>query len=192
MPFGYHGCYLRIDVSTGAGEYELRDDQLFAGYEQELFSHVVTLAEKEGKSVELLVVPAVDPFDAVVQTATSLRASKLVVGVSPRMESDELAHRIGLAWERQPAPRHPFSLEITHPQRSSTYVNLGPHPPRLWPEDVELLHDIWLNLSESEQLGCRLHHRDIVGVALRRLRDDLKNDDRDRVVSEVQRELRHD
>ena len=125
-------------LSTGAGEYELRDDQLFAGYEQELFSHVVTLAEKEGKSVELLVVPAVDPFDALVQTATSLRASKLVVGVSPRMESDELAHRIGLAWERQPPPRHPFSLEITHPDRPSTYVNLGPHPPRLWPEDVDL------------------------------------------------------
>src|SRR3984893_4442971 len=123
-------------LSTGAGEYELRDDQLFAGYEQELFSHVVTLAEKQGKSVELLVVPAVDPFDAMVHTATSLRASKLVVGVSSRMQSEELAHRIGLAWERQPSPRHPFSLEITHPDRPSTYVNLGPHPPRLWPEDV--------------------------------------------------------
>jgi hypothetical protein len=29
-------------------------------------------------------------------------------------------------------------------------------------------------------------------VALRRLRNDLQNTDRDRVVSEVQRELRHD
>ena len=91
-----------------------------------------------------------------------------------------------------PEPRHAFSLEVISPDRPSTFVNLGPHPPRLWPEDVELLHDIWLNLSEAEQLGCRLHHRDIVGVALRRLRDDLKNNDRDRVVSEVQRELRHD
>ena len=138
-------------LSTGAGEYDLRDDQLFAGYEQELFSHVVTIAEKEGKSVELLVVPAVDPFDAMVQTATSLRASKLVVGVSPRMASDELAHRIGLAWEHQPPPRHPFSLEITHTDRPSTYVNLGPHPPRLWPEDVDLLHNIWLRLCASRK-----------------------------------------
>src|SRR5262249_12871276 len=47
-------------LSTGAAEYDLRDDQLFAGYEQELFSHVVTVAEKQGKGVELLVVPAVD------------------------------------------------------------------------------------------------------------------------------------
>ena len=47
-------------------------------------------------------------------------------------------------------------------------------------------------MSESEQLGARLHHRDIVGVALRRLRNDLEHIDRDRVVAEVQRELRHD
>ena len=61
-------------LSTGAGEYDLRDDQLFADYEQELFTHVVALAEKEGKTVELLVVPAVDPFDAMVQTAAKLQA----------------------------------------------------------------------------------------------------------------------
>src|SRR5215831_4760944 len=48
-------------MSSGAAEYDLRNDQLFASYEQELFSHVVAMAEKEGKTVELLVVPAVDP-----------------------------------------------------------------------------------------------------------------------------------
>jgi hypothetical protein len=173
-------------LSTGAGEYELRDDQLFAGYEQELFSHVVTMAEKQGKSVELLVVPAVDPFDALVQTATSLRASKLVVGVSPRMESDELAHRIGLAWEHQPAPRHPFSLEITQTDRPSTYVNLGPHPPRLWPEDVDLLHNIWLRLTEQEGVGSKLHHRDVVGVALQRLDEELQSSERLRILQQVE------
>ena len=173
-------------LSTGAGEYELRDDQLFAGYEQELFSHVVTLAEKEGKSVELLVVPAVDPFDALVQTASSLRASKLVVGVSPRMESDELAHRIGLAWENQPSPRHPFSLEITQTDRPSTYVNLGPHPPRLWPEDVDLLHNIWLRLTEQEGVGSKLHHRDVVGVALQRLDEELQSAERLRILKQVE------
>jgi amino acid transporter len=179
-------------ISTGAGEYELADNQIFSDYEKELFSHVVELAEKEGKGVELLVVPAVNPFDAMADTASRLRASRLVTGVSTHMASDELARQIGRAWEKLPEPRHAFSLEVISPDRPSTFVNLGPHPPRLWPEDVELLHDIWLNLSESEQLGCRLHHRDIVGVALRRLRDDLKNNDRDRVVAEVQRELRHD
>ncbi len=129
-------------VSTGAAEYDLREDQIFGEYEQELFSHVVALAEKQGKTVELLVVPAVDPFDAMVQAATSLQASRLVVGVSARMASEELARRIGLAWERLPEPRHAFSLEITSPDRESAFVNLGPHPPRLWPEDVDLLHKL--------------------------------------------------
>jgi amino acid transporter len=179
-------------ISTGAGEYELADSQIFSDYEKELFSHVVELAEKEGKGVELLVVPAVNPFDAMADTASRLRASRMVTGVSTHMASDELARQIGRAWEKLPEPRHAFSLEVISPDRPSTFVNLGPHPPRLWPEDVELLHDIWLNLSEAEQLGCRLHHRDIVGVALRRLRNDLQNNDRDRVVAEVQRELRHD
>ena len=51
-------------ISTGAGEYDLSRRQIFSDYEKELFSHVVEVAEKEGKPVELLVVPAVNPFDA--------------------------------------------------------------------------------------------------------------------------------
>jgi hypothetical protein len=58
-------------ISTGAGEYDLADDQIFSDYEKELFSHVVEMAEKEGKPVELLVVPAVNPFDAMAQAANS-------------------------------------------------------------------------------------------------------------------------
>jgi hypothetical protein len=114
-------------------------------------------------------VPAVDPFDAMVQTAANLQASRLVTGVSARMTSEELARRIGLAWEKMPEPRHAFSLEIISPDRPSTYVNLGPHPPRLWPEDVERLHNLWLQLSEDQQVGSKLHHRDVVGLALERL-----------------------
>ncbi len=160
-------------VSAGAGEFELQDDQLFGVYEQELFSRVVAVAEREGKPVELLVVPASDPFLAMVQAAATLKASRLVTGISARMAGDELARRIGLAWERLPEPRHPFSLEIIAPDRKPTYVNLGPHPPRLWPEDVDRLHDIWLHLTEKEGLGSKLHHRDVVGVALRLLEKEL-------------------
>jgi amino acid transporter len=177
-------------ISTGAGEYDLSEEQLFSDYEKELFSHVVEMAEKEGKPVELLVVPAVNPFDALAQAANGLKASRLVTGVSARMESDELARQLGLAWESLPEPRHPFSLEVISPDRPSTYVNLGPHPPRMWPEDVDLLHDIWLRLAASDALGSRLHHRDVVGVALRRLQKDLTHDGNDTVVGEIQKELR--
>ena len=175
---------------TGAGEYQLSDEQLFSDYEKELFSHVVEMAEKQGKPVELLVVPAVDPFDAMVQTAQKLRASRLVTGVSAKMASDELARRIGLAWEKLPEPRHAFSLEVIRPDRPSKYVNLGPHPPRLWPEDIDRLHDIWLKLTEGTGLGAKLHHRDVVGVALQRLETDLDGNDRDDVIEAIRREMR--
>jgi nucleotide-binding universal stress UspA family protein len=179
-------------IQAGAAEYELAESQLFSDYERELFSHVVSLAEKEGKRVELLVVPGVDPFDAMVQTAARLQASRLVTGVSERMTSEELAVRIGRAWERLPEPRHPFSLEIISPGRASSFVNLGPHPPRLWPEDLDLLHKLWLRLSGDERLGSRLHHRDVVGVALRRLERDLENERAAEVIEEMQREIRKD
>jgi amino acid transporter len=177
-------------ISSGAGEYDLADDQIFSDYERELFSHVVEVAEKEGKPVELLEVPAVNPFDALVQSAAKLKASRLVTGVSARMPSEELARRIGLAWESLPEPRHAFSLEVISPDRPSIYVNLGPHPPRLWPEDVDRLHDLWLRLSNTEGVGAKLHHRDIVGVALRRLERDLSVGDRDQLLTDLKDELR--
>jgi amino acid transporter len=177
-------------VSAGAGEYDLAENQLFSDYERELFTRVVAMAEKEGKHVDLLVIPAVNPFDAMVQTAARLQASRLVTGVSARMASEELARRIGSAWERLPEPRHAFSLEIITPGRPSIYVNLGPHPPRLWPEDVDLVHELWLELSEK-YAGARLHHRDIVGVALRRMREQLQNTERDDVVHDILEEIEH-
>lgn len=176
-------------VSAGAGEYELGENQLFADYEQELFTSVVSMAEKQGKHVELLVVPGIDPFDAMVQTATRLQASRLVTGVSPKMDSEELARRIGLAWEKLPEPRHPFSLEVIAQGRPSIYVNLGPHPPRLWPEDLDRLHELWLKLTQ-EKFGSKLHHRDVVGVALRRLERDLESERGREVREDLERELR--
>jgi len=177
-------------LSTGAGEYELTESQIFSDYEKELFSHVVELAEKEGKHVELLVVPAVDPFEAMVQTASSLQASRLVTGVSARMSSEELAHSMGRAWEKLPPPRHPFSLEVISPDRESAFVNLGPHPPRLWPEDLDRLHDLWLELSATDHIGAKLHHRDVIGVALRRLQQDLCGEERAKVLRDLEKELR--
>jgi hypothetical protein len=118
-------------VKTGEAELDLHEAQLFADYEKELFTRVVAMAEKEGKTVDLLVVPGVDLYHALVQTAERLKASRLVNGLSTKMDADELARRIGLAWEKTPEPRHAFSLEIITPGRPSTDFNLGPHPPRL-------------------------------------------------------------
>jgi len=177
---------LSIRAVTGSEESELREDQLFTNQERELFSQVVTIAEKEGKTVELLVVPGIDPFFAMVQTAANLQSARLVTGVSAKMDSEELARRIGKVWEELPEPRHPLSLEIISPGRPSSFVNLGPHPPRLWPEDIDVVHNLWLELSE--ELGPKFHHRDVVGIALRRLAQDLTLD-RPKIVAEIGDEI---
>jgi hypothetical protein len=178
-------------ISSGAGEYQLAQNQLFTDYERELFSKVVEMAEKEGKTVELLVVPSVDPFDAIVQTAAKLLASRVVTGESLRMDTAELARRIGLAWEKLPEPRQAFSLEILAQGKPSFFVNLGPHPPRLWPEDVDRLHHLWLRLSQGA-FGSKLHHRDVIGVALRRLERDLEDGDRhEEALADLDYEVRH-
>jgi hypothetical protein len=70
------------------------------------------------------------------------------------------------------------------------FVNLGPHPPRLWPEDVDRLHDLWLRLSDADEVGSKLHHRDIVGVALRRLERDLSQGGSEQVLNDLKNELR--
>jgi hypothetical protein len=87
-----------------------------------------------------------------------------------------------------PDDRHACSLEITNPDRPSVYVNLGPHPPRLWPEDVDLLHKIWLHLSEEPDVGSKIHHRDVVGIALRRLEQELHTNDRREIIRLLENE----
>ena len=44
-------------VMSGDGEFGLQDNQLFADYEKALFTQVVTMAERKGKTVQLLVAP---------------------------------------------------------------------------------------------------------------------------------------
>jgi hypothetical protein len=113
------------------------------------------------------------------------------MGLSPKLSPSEQGRVIGEQWERLPEPRPSLSLELVLPdQKQSVYFNLGPHPPRLWPEDVQLLHELWLELS-AKGFGAKLHHRDVVGVALRRMRQQLDSDAGDVVVGDVALEIKH-
>ncbi|NMC63057.1 MAG: hypothetical protein GYA55_07800 [SAR324 cluster bacterium] len=48
------------------------------------------------------------------------------------------------------------------------------------------MHHFWLRLSDSKQLGSRLHHRDIVGFVLKLLKKDLESLKRVEVVEELE------
>jgi amino acid transporter len=172
---------------TGAGEYELTEEQIFTDQERQLFTQAVAIAEKEGKTIQLLVVPGVNAFQAMVQTATELKSSLLVTGVSSKMDKDELARRIGAAWEKTPQPRHSLSLEIIASGTEPEFIDLGPHPPRLWPEDIDTAHELWLELSA--EFGAKFHHRDVVGLALRRMKHDLYSKERPVLLDQIESEL---
>jgi hypothetical protein len=172
----------------GSGGHELDVDQIFSDQVASLFSHVVSVAEKAGKHVELLVVPGRNYNQAIVQVAQRINSSLVVMGLSSKMNASEQAKAFGDAWEQLPHSRPQLSLEIIEEETGKrTYFNLGPHPPRLWPEDIELLHSLWLELSEKG-LGHKLHHRDVVRVALQRLRNDLQSKNENEVVHDVRKE----
>jgi nucleotide-binding universal stress UspA family protein len=180
---------VRTVTQAGSGEHGLDSSQLFSEDETSVFTRVVALAEKAGKHVELMVVPGSDPYEAVVQTAALLQSSRIVMGLSPKLTASEQGAAVGRYWEQLPEPRPAISLEIVlENQKDVVFFNLGPHPPRLWPEDIELAHRLWLNLS-GKGPGAKLHHRDIIGVALRRMAADLESERSTQVVEDVVKEI---
>jgi len=176
-------------LKAGAGEAGLEPAQMFAESETVVFSQVVTLAEKAGKHVELMVVPGTDPYDAVVQTAARLQSSRIVMGLSPKLTPAEQGAQVGAYWEKLPEPRPSISLELVlENQKDVVFFNLGPHPPRLWPEDIDLVHKLWLDVK-AKGPGAKLHHRDIVGVALRRMAKELDSERITEVMNDIEAEV---
>jgi len=172
----------------GSGGFELEPDQIFTDRIAQLFTKVVSVAEKAGKHIELLVVPGRDYNRAIVEVAQRLKSNLVVMGLSAKMTASEQAKAFGDAWERLPAPRPQLSLEILDESTGKQmFFNLGPHPPRLWPEDTELLHKLWLKLS-SMGLGHKLHHRDVVRVALRMLESRLDTGTAGEILEDLRKE----
>jgi amino acid transporter len=172
----------------GSGGFELEVDQIFSDKIAELFSNVVSAGEKAGKHVELLVVPGRDYNRATVDVAQRLKSSLVVMGLSGRMTPSQQAKAFGDAWEMLPHPRSQLSLEILDEESGKrVFFNLGPHPPRLWPEDITLLHSLWRRLSDKGP-GHKLHHRDVVRVALRRLETELNSPQEKEVLREIWKE----
>lgn len=180
---------VRLVTAAGSGEYNQDADQIFTSQEVELFSKVVTLAEKAGKHVELLVVPGTDPAVASVRTAQRLQSARLVAGASSKLSPEDQARVVGRAWEGLPEPRPAMAFEVVLTDGRSLFFNLGPHPPRLWPEDIGLVHELWLELSRPEIAGSKLHHRDIVGIALSRMKQDLESARKNEVMADLKTEL---
>ena len=164
----------RLVAGPDSGEREMYDENLFTEYEQRLFTRVVSLAEKHGKPVDLVVVPTNNIFDAVAQTAIRLDSNEIVAGLSSKMTAQEQARELGRAWDAvREKPRRQVAFKIVAPNRDEHIVYLGAHAPNLTEEDISLIHKIWIQVSNVPSRR-RVHHRDVVRVALNRLERDLR------------------
>jgi amino acid transporter len=162
--------------------------QVFDHYEQELFTAAVAVAEKEGKPVSLLVVPANNVFEAIMLTAQRLDSSRVVCGLSNKLTSDEQARLTGDAWERLPEPRSRLALEVCGPDGSVREYALGPHAPRMRPQDVELMHNLWLDITADPRYAAA-HHYHIVALALEELQRELGTEERAALLQKLQEEI---
>ncbi|HKP11093.1 MAG TPA: APC family permease, partial [Blastocatellia bacterium] len=166
---------MTVRLMTGdSSERGSVDENLFAEYEQRLFTRVVALAERHGKPVDLVIVSAANVFDAVAQTAVRLDSAQIIAGLSAKMTAQGQARELGRAWERLvEKPRRQVEFSVAGPGHQEPTVYLGAHAPRLTDEDLGLIHEIWLQVSQVPARQ-RVHHRDVVRVALERLKRDLK------------------
>ncbi len=181
--------HLRFLGRADAGEYELEPEQLFSSEEQTLFTRALALAEKKGKTIHLAVAGATEKWDAILRSAQSLQSSVVVLGASPNRPLTEEARIAGLAWERLTDPKPQLTLAVYTPTGQEQVFYLGPHAPHLTPKEVDLLHGIWLELS-NDVAPEEVHHHDVVHFALEELRGELSNSRRQEVVDRLREHLR--
>jgi len=155
-------------MGVGGPEYLSAEQQSFSEHEQTLFTKAVAVAESFGKKVSLLVVPAGDVFAALAQGANSLEVDSVVSGLSSSMSAEDQAFHLGQAWEALPEPKRQFNFFVIGPNGEASVFYIGPHAPALSPDDVQLVHRLWLNMRRDPSMQD-LHHSDIITYALTRL-----------------------
>ena len=178
--------YHREHSFSGNASYEAKD--IFDEYEQELFTAVVSTAEKQGKPVSLLVVPGSNVFDTILLTAQRLQSSRVVCGFSEKLSSDEQGKLTGDAWERLPEPKPRLTLELVGKDDSIRQYRLGPHTPQLRQQDLELLHKLWLQLANNPEFSG-LHHYHVISLALKGLAQELESARRSELMAELVNEV---
>ena len=179
-------------LRQGHGTQGLGDDQMFSDYEQTLFTRVVAIAERHGRTVMLLVAPGANIFDALAQAAVQLRSGLIVVGESEVMTPERQAHLLGEAWDRTP---HDLELAtrfvVVRKDGGVQRFSLGAHVPDLSNEDIDRIHNLWV--TAVKELGPEIHHRDIVSAALAALEDEIGSSERKTTaVHRLKRQLGRD
>jgi amino acid transporter len=107
---------VQILKGPDTGYKGIAEHRIFTSYKQLLFTRVVALAEKEGKSVHLLVVPSSNIPDAIARTAAQLESAQVIDGPSPVLTPEGQAKRFRKAWEKlRDKPKDQIRFRIIEP-----------------------------------------------------------------------------
>jgi hypothetical protein len=180
---------VRLLQGPDSGFRDFQQTELFTDYEQLLFTRVVAVAERQGRPVKLLVVPSSNVFDAITQTAVRLSSSEIVLGDSAKFSASDQAKLLGEAWDRVEGSEHLQTRLITYKLNGDVQsFLLGPHAPTLTQDDLDLIHRLWLDAVA--EVGIEVHHRDVVRVALEKLRREMQSGKRRDAMELIRRQAR--
>jgi amino acid transporter len=179
---------VRLLQGPDTGFRDFDSARLFRDYEQALFTRVVSVAERHGTSVKLLVVPSVDAAEAIAQTAVRLQSTEIVVGDSAKLSAAQVALMMGAAWDRiEKDDNVRARLVVCRRDGTVETFHLGPHVPPLSEQDLALIHTLWLDAVA--RLGLQVHHRDVVRTAIEELAGDLSPGARGRAIELIARKV---
>ncbi len=181
---------VRLMLGPDAGE-DFPRDELVTEYEQLLFTRVVAVAERQGRPVKLVVVPAGDPYNAIAQTAFRLQSSEVAMGESAKMPSEEQSRLVGDEWDKIPGTRtRQVRLVVYRNDGRRVTFSLGVHAPELTSADLDLIHELWLKAYHA--IGPDVHHRDIVTTALHELATGLLTEQAAAILARLKERTRKD
>jgi len=149
--------------------------------ERYLFAQVVALTERYARPVRLLIVPAQNVFDGVIQASLRLHSSEVYVGESSTLPTSEQARLLGEAWEHAEKDEdQKLRLVICHHSGRTDAYHLGAHPPSLSPGDLERIHHLWRDAVQV--IGPHVHHHDVVRAALTFMEQKLTGPEREEAL----------
>ncbi|MBI3565076.1 MAG: APC family permease [Elusimicrobia bacterium] len=101
-------------IRTGLG---LVDETVEMDHDEEvLFTKVLEVAEKHGKTVKPMLVVSNEPFYAIAQAAQAAKASEVVFGVSAKLSTDAQLERLAMTWGSLPTDtKQPVRFRIVGP-----------------------------------------------------------------------------
>jgi hypothetical protein len=68
---------------------------------------------------------------------------------------------------------------------------LGPHTPRMRPQDIGLMHNVWLDVTKDPRFAGA-HHYHVVALALEQLQQELKGGERKELLDRLEKEIHKD